>query len=184
MVVFRHDADPAVYIAIIGFNLASCTTPAENTVLLLARLGSWIAFVIDVLFEKYPQGCRRNYSSIFKTFLRLATTVLVGSGSQFTEYWRPKEFKADTKSHSLDFRRKFVLDMFHNATRISFLATLSRIFLAIDAFCLNTFVSKELKESHDCYDAEFADDAKSIHRLGSSDPWSLLTSAVVQHLTE
>lgn len=187
MIIFRHDAGPAVYQAFIGFNpLSEANTPVDVTVLALARLDAWIASVVELLAETDSRGGRRqkDYADTFGKFLHLATRQLIGSVRQFAEYWHPEEFDVDSENESISARKSFVINMPRTATRVLTLPSVSKTYLAIRADWFNKYVSKMLGHIHDCYIAEFAEDFKSINRHGFNGPWSSLPPAVIDYFSE
>lgn len=171
MVTFRHYAGFAIYHVFNASETASGTKQTEVIILGLARLDAWNASFIELLRGKECRGGRhqKHYSDSFGKLLHSATTQFVEAVRHFAEYWHPKGSEKDTQTSSVDLR-KDLLDMFREATRIFLLSSLSKIFLAIDTHWYNTFISKNLGDTQDCYVQELANDFESIHRLGSDGP--------------
>lgn len=135
MVTSRHDADHAVYNALIVFRLTSSTSLVETTIFAFTRLNAWNVHVIEVFCEK--KSCRglrqKKYFNTFGKFLRSPTTQLMKAIRELAKRWHPKESEVSTEKKFADLRKKLVVDMSHSATRILFLSPLSTAFLAIDA---------------------------------------------------
>lgn len=92
MVIFLLDANPVVYDGIFSFGAALTASPAETTILALARLDNRTASVITLPSEKnFPRGRReREYSNAFVQFFPSATTLLEDPICELAEYWHFK----------------------------------------------------------------------------------------------
>lgn len=186
MNIFRSDAGPAVYNALLGFDAATTTPPVKTTIFALARLYAWIASVVHLFLEEDCRKGRRKkeYPDASEQFPRSTTIELADAVCQLAEYWYPEELEADTYSTSVKLRKKFFFALCRSAKRIVSLPSLSKMFLATRPCWLHTFVSRKLGRNHDCYFAQLADKFKSVIRLGSDGPYSLLPPPAVEHFIQ
>lgn len=92
---------------------------------------------------------RSSTPNTFKKLFRPATAQLVEVTRQFAEYWRQEKLKVNTRSQTVDLRKKVVLDMSRSVTSILCLRCLATTFLATDTQLISTFVYKNLGDVQD-----------------------------------
>lgn len=119
MVLFRHNAGPAIDQALFILGPLSNSTAVEGTVFTLARLDGWIGFVTEPVVGKESRGgCRqKGYTDAFTKVLPMARNQLIGSARQLRQHWHPAEFEVGTESESIDARKNFVFTMSRTALK-------------------------------------------------------------------
>lgn len=134
MVIFRYDAGIAISNGSIDLDPPSSTTPVETTRLALSRPDVWTALVIKLFREKERREGRRqkDYCDTFRKSPRAATSQLVELFNHFAGRWYPEKLKDDTRTDSVEFRKKVVFERSRSATRIMLLSPLSRASSAVD----------------------------------------------------
>lgn len=167
IVVFRYDANPAVYGVFFGFDAASAAPLADTTILAPALLDAENASVIGLLRKKDSPGGRRQkkYSDSFGQIFQSDTTSLASAVRQLAEYWHPDELKVGTHSIFLNLCKTFVVDMFRSGTRIVFFRSLFKTYLDIEGHWLHLFFSSKLGRFLDCYVVDHADDFESVNHF-------------------
>lgn len=180
VVLLLHNAGPAVYQTSLGLDPFSNSTPVQETVLALARLSALLASVTKIVVIKESRGGhgQKHYSKVLAKVSTCGHKTARRLGYSVCEVLALKEFEIDTESESVEARQNFFFSMSHSATQTLTLPCVSKSFLAIQADGLSTSVLKSLRDLHDCYVPEFADDFKSLHCLGSNDPWLCLLRAI------
>lgn len=134
VLVFCHNAGPAVYDVVLGSDAAPTTPPVKTMILTQAGLVACIFSVIQFLREENFQR-RPTPTEVLgrlRTVPSLRSTELLGALRQIAEYRRSEVSETDPHSTSLAPRKDFVFHMLRIATRIVDLSSLSEIYLPVD----------------------------------------------------
>lgn len=167
--LFRDPGVVDIYHCFLGYVPRAQETPAESSILSLARLDAWLCAVVALgSFSDQRGGARQKmYADKFHSMLQLSIAQLIGTVRQFVEYWHPEELKIPEQGGDVAIREKAVLEMERDATLVLKSRDTGKYYIALKSSWFQRYITTEMGEVHDIYLATFDDEFSAITLLGN-----------------